>query len=109
MNEFNQAPASSLSLQLLLKELENLVAFESGRNGTPWISMARLTELFHEKHGFSPEQVAINQGYGDSLKSLIKSSGFFSIYSTQISQEFYIVLFQAVVPRYKQIQISPIQ
>jgi hypothetical protein len=109
MNEFKQAPASSLSLQLLLKELENLVAFESGRNGTPWISMARLTELFHEKHGFSPEQVALNQGYNDSLKSLIKSSGFFSIYSTQISQEFYITLFQAVVPSYKQIQISPIQ
>ncbi|MBD1942569.1 hypothetical protein H6F50_09405 [Coleofasciculus sp. FACHB-712] len=109
MNESNQAPSSSLSLQLLLKELENLVAFESGRNGTPWISMARLTELFHEKHGFSPEQVAINQGYSDSLKSLIKSSGNFSIYSTPISQEFHIALFQAVVPSYKEIQISPIQ
>ncbi len=108
MNESNQAPASSLSLHLLLKELENLVAFESGRNGTPWISMARLTEIFQEKHGSSPEEVAINQGYSDSLKSLIKSSGNFSIYSTPIPQEFYVALFKTVVPNYKQIQISPI-
>jgi hypothetical protein len=53
--------------------------------------------------------VAINQGYSDSLKSLIKSSGKFSIYSTPIPQEFYIALFQTVVPGYKQIHLSPNQ
>lgn len=60
--------------------------------------MTKLTELFYEKHGVLPEEVAKVQGYSDDLRSLLISSKRFSIYGTQGRQEFYVALFQAVVP-----------
>lgn len=112
MDEFSQHPSSSLSLQQLLTELENFIALESQRNGNPWISMARLSELFYEKYGISPEDLAKIQGYCNSLRNLLKSGKRFSIYSTQIPQEFYVALLHTIVPEFQQSQTTarhPIQ
>lgn len=108
MDEFHQDPSSSLSLQQLLKELENFTVFECQRNDNPWIKATRLSELFYEKYGVLPETVAKAQGCCDSFRSLIKSSKRFSIYGTPIPQEFYVALFQAVAPSFQQSQTIPL-
>lgn len=107
--ESHQDPSSFSSLQQLLEELENFIAQESGRKGNPWISMAQLSELFSQKYGVSPEEVAKVQGYSDSLRSLFISSGRFSIYATPTPQEFYVALFEAVVPKFYQSQATSIE
>lgn len=107
--EPHQDPSLLSSLQQLIEELENLMVLESSKNGTPWISITKLTELFYEKYEVSPEEVAKVQGYSDGLKSLFTSSRRFSIYATQIPQEFYVALLTAVVSGYNQNQTRPIQ
>lgn len=97
------------SLQQLIKELENLIVLESKRNGNPWISITKLTELFYEKYKVSPEEVAKAQGYSDGLRRLFTSSRRFSIYGTQSLQEFYVALLTEVVSGYDQEQTRPIQ
>lgn len=104
MDQSSQPPASSLTLKNLLQELENLIELESQRKGSPWSSAAKLTELFYEKYGVFPEDMAKAQGYAKDLRSLLKSSGRFSIYSTQIPQEFYVTLLKVVVPKSPQSQ-----
>lgn len=104
MDQSNQSPALSLSLKNLLQELENIIELESQRNNNPWSSAAKLSELFNEKYRVAPEDVAKAQGYAKDLRSLLKSSGRFSIYSTQIPQEFYVALFNVVVPQLQQSQ-----
>jgi hypothetical protein len=61
MAESLQALSLPLSLQQLEDELERLIAFEAQRNGNPWLSIDRVTELFSAKYGMSPEQLAIAQ------------------------------------------------
>ena len=102
-------PSSFSSLQQLLEELENFIALESSRNGNPWISVTTLSELFYEKYGVSPEEVAKVQGYSDSLRSLFTSSRRFSIYGTPTQQEYYITLFQAVFSGFDQSQATSIK
>ncbi|NER20268.1 MAG: hypothetical protein F6J96_05965 [Symploca sp. SIO1C2] len=104
--ELHQDPSSFSSRQELLEELENLISIESSRNGNPWISVAKLSELFCEKYRVSLEEVAKVQGYNYSLMSLFTSSRRFSIYGTQMPQDFYVALLQAVVPSYDQAQTS---
>jgi hypothetical protein len=99
--EFHQDPFSFSSLQLL-EELEYFIVIESGKNGNPWIHVTKLTEGFYKKYGVSLEEVAKIQGYSDGLRSIFTSSGRFSIYGTQIPQEFYVALFQVVVPNFHQ-------
>ena len=60
--------------KLLLEEVENLIAIESGSNGNPWICVAKLTEVFYEKHGVSLEVVAKVHGDSDGLRSFLTSS-----------------------------------
>ena len=105
----HQDPSSFSSLQQLLEELENLISLESSRNGNPWITVTKLSELFWEKYRVSLEEVAKLQGYSDSLRSLFTSSRRFSIYGTQMPQEFYVALLQVVVPVYNQAQTSSIK
>jgi hypothetical protein len=104
-----QNPSSFSSLQQLLGELENLILLESNRSGKPWISVARLSKLFHEKRGVSLKYIVQAKGYSDSLRSLFTSSKRFSIYGTQAPQEFYIALLHVVVPSCNQNQTKPIQ
>lgn len=104
MDQSSQSPALSLSLKNLLQELENIIELESQRNKNPWSSAAKLNELFYKKYGVDPEDVVKAQGYAKDLRSLLKSSGRFSIYSTQITQEFYVALFNVVVPKVQQSQ-----
>ncbi|MEG4533293.1 hypothetical protein [Microcoleus sp. D2_18a_D3] len=85
------------------------MAIESSRNGNPWISVARLTEIFYKKYGVSLEVVAKVQGYSYGLRSLLTSSGRFSIYGTPIPQEFYVALLQAVVPSFDEYQATSIK
>lgn len=106
--EFHQYPSSFSSLQLL-EELEKFIVIESGKNGNPWIHVTKLTEVFYEKYKVSLEEVAKIQYYSDSLRSLLTSSGRFSIYGTPIPQEFYIALIQAVVPSFHQSQATSIK
>ena len=107
MAESLQAPSLPSSLQQLEDELEHLIAFKAQQKGNPWLSIDRVTELFNAKYGMSPEQLAIAQGYGRGLRNLLKESGRFSIYGTQLPDEFYVALIQAVVFDYPQAQISP--
>ncbi len=109
MDESNQDPSSSLSLQQLLEELESLIALQAQSCGNPWVSVSRFTELFYEKYKVSPEAVAKSQGCSDGLRSLLRDSKRFSIYETQIYQEFYVSLLQTVVPRFQQFQTTSIQ
>ena len=109
MNEYNQNSSSSSSLQQLLKKLENCISLESSRNANPWVSVARLTELFYEKYRVSLEKAAKAQGYKDGLKSLLNGSRRFVIYSTQLPQEFYIALFQEIFPGFQQSRTTSIQ
>lgn len=106
--EFHQDPSSFSSLQLL-EELEYLIVIESAKNGTPWIQVDKLTELFDKKYRVSLEVLAKIQGYSDGLRSLLTSSGRFSIYATPIPQEFYVALLQAVVPSFHQSQTTSIK
>ncbi|MEG5046971.1 hypothetical protein [Microcoleus sp. B4-C1] len=85
------------------------MAIESSRNGNPWISVARLTEIFYKKYGVSLEVVAKVQGYSYGLRSLLTTSGRFSIYGTPIPQEFYVALLQAVVPSFDKYQATSIK
>ncbi|MEG5174610.1 hypothetical protein [Microcoleus sp. B3-D7] len=85
------------------------MAIESSRNGNPWISVARLTEIFYKKYGLSLEVVAKFQGYSYGLRSLLTSSGRFSIYGTPIPQEFYVALLQAVIPSFDEYQATSIK
>ncbi|PSB18015.1 hypothetical protein C7B65_16840 [Phormidesmis priestleyi ULC007] len=109
MDEPNQNSSSFLSLQQLLEELENFIVLESQRNGSPWIRVIRLTELFYEKYEVSPEEVAKVQGCSDGLRGFLRSSRRFSIYDTQVPQEFYVALLQAIVPDLQQSQAILIQ
>lgn len=102
-------PSSLSSLQQLLEELEYLVFLESSRGGSPWISIARLRQLFCKKYGVSLEDAAQARGYSDSLRSLLASSKQFSIYSTSIPQKFYVALLQVVVPDHGQLPTKPIE
>ncbi|NET58516.1 MAG: hypothetical protein F6K47_20890 [Symploca sp. SIO2E6] len=68
--ELHQDPSSFSSLQQLLEELENLISLESSRNSNPWISVAKLSELFCEKYRVSLE--AVVPGYNQAKKSSIK-------------------------------------
>lgn len=106
--ESHQDPSSFSSLQLL-EELEYFIVIESGKNGTPWIRVDKLTELFDKKYGVSLEVLAKVQGYSDGLRSLLTTSGRFSIYGTPIPQEFYVALLQAVVPSFHQSQPTSIK
>ncbi|HEY9628454.1 MAG TPA: hypothetical protein V6C84_14225 [Coleofasciculaceae cyanobacterium] len=106
MGELLQALSLPSSLQQLLEELEHLTALEAQQNGNPWLSIDRVTELFNAKYGMSPEHLAIAQGYGRDLRSLLKESGRFSIYGTPLPHEFYVALIQAVVFDYPQAQTS---
>lgn len=103
----HQNPSSFSSLQQLLEELEKLITLESSRNNNPWIDIARLSEIFTEKYGVLLEDVA--QSYGNSLRSLFRGSRRFSIYGTQIPQEFYVALLPEVVFGYNQNSTKPIQ
>lgn len=109
MDESNQDPSLSLLVQQLLEELERLIVLQSQTYGNPWVSVSRFTKLFYEKYKVSPEEVAKSQGYSDGLRSLLRDSKRFSIYDTQIYQEFYVALLQAVVPGFQQFQTTPIQ
>ncbi len=103
-----QNPSSFSSLQQLTEELANLIALESGESGNPWVSTTRLTELFCERYGVSPEDVANVQGCGNGLRSLFVRSKQFVIYPTQIPQEFYIALFRVIFPDFPQFQATPV-
>lgn len=108
--EPHKDPSSLSSLQQLIEELENLIVLESCRNGTPWISIAKLAELFYEKYKIPLEEVAkVPQGHKDGLRRLFLSSRRFSIYGTPIPQEFYVALLTAIVPSYDPNQSSPVQ
>ncbi len=107
--EFHQALSSFSSLQQLLEELETLIALESDRSGNPWVSVARLSRLLYKKYRVSLEEVAKTQDYGDSLRTLFRSSKRFSIYGTQNPQNFYVALFQAVIPDSSESQATSIK
>jgi hypothetical protein len=92
----------SLSLRQLLEELEGFIVLELERSGNSWISVNRLTKLFHNKHGISLEEEIKIQGCSNGLRSLLKSSGRFSIYGSAIPQQFYVALLQRIVPSYQQ-------
>jgi hypothetical protein len=106
--ESHQNLSSFSSLQHLLEELENLIALESDRKGSPWISVTKLSELFCKKYGVSLEAVAKAQGYSD-LRSLFRSSRRFSIYGTQAPQEYYVTLFHTVFPNVDPSQATSIR
>jgi hypothetical protein len=97
MESYQDLSSYSL-LQQLLEDLENFVTIESNRNGNPWITVSKLSELFYGKYKVSLEEMVKVQGHNDSLRSLFISSRRFSIYGTPIPQEFYVALFQAAVP-----------
>ena len=59
--------------------------------------------------GTEEPEVAKVQGYEDGLRSLFISSRRFSIYGTQILQEFYVALIKAILPSYDQDQKKSIQ
>jgi hypothetical protein len=105
----HQNSSSFSSLQQLLEELENLIFLEFSGKGNPWISVAKLSRLFHKKYGVSLEYIVQAQGYGHSFRSFFKNSRCFSIYGTPVAQEFYVALLQVVVPNYDQNQTRPIQ
>ena len=107
--ESDQDPSLFSSLQHLLEELEHFITLESRRSHNPWVSVDKLNELFFEKYGVSLEEVAKVQGHSDSLRNLFTSSSHFSIYVTNMPKEFYIALFQSVVPGFHQPQASPIK
>ena len=85
-----QDSSSLSSLQLLIEELKNLIALESSRKSNPWIRGIKLTELFYEKYGLSPEEVAKAQGHSGSLRSLLRNTESFSIRGSSLPQEFHI-------------------
>lgn len=107
--EPHQDPSSLSSLEQLIKELENFMVLESSRNGKPWISITKLTQLFYEKYKVTPEEVAKVLGYSDSLRSLFTSRRGFSVYGTQMPQEFYVAPLAEVVPSYDQHQTRTIK
>ncbi|MBD2037461.1 hypothetical protein H6F76_21090 [Leptolyngbya sp. FACHB-321] len=104
MDKSNQKLSSSL--QQLLEELESLIVLELERSGNSWISVARLAKLFHNQYGISLEEKIKIQGYSDGLRSLLKSSRRFSIYSSPIPQQFYVALLQRIVPDFQQPPIT---
>ncbi|MBW4695385.1 MAG: hypothetical protein KME27_26855 [Lyngbya sp. HA4199-MV5] len=77
MDESHRDHFSSLSLERLLEELENLIVLEFQRSGKPWVSVVILTELFYEKYGASPEAALKAQSCSDSLRNLLKKVGVF--------------------------------
>lgn len=98
------------SPQHLLKELENLINVEANRSGKPWISVAKLSALFHEKYGVLLEDVMpALQGDSSSLRSFLKTSKCFLIYGTSTPQRFYIALSQTVSPGLCPAQTGPIK
>lgn len=107
--EHHQDRVSLSSLKELINGLKNLIVLQSSKTGNPWISIHDLTDLFYQKYQVSPEEVAKEQGYRDDLRSLFIKSRCFSIYSTQMPQEFYVALLAVVVPNYNPNQTRPIQ
>lgn len=97
MDEYSQGLSSYLSLQQILEELENFIVLETQKNGRYWVSVDRLINLFYEKYKVSPEELVKVQHYSDGLKSFLKRSRRFLIYSTSIYQEFYVALAQEKV------------
>jgi hypothetical protein len=101
--------SSFLSLPLLFNQLEAILAEEYQGHHTPWIHIARLKEMVYQRHGISLDVAIQNQGSENSLKSALKRSQCFAIYSTPIAQDFYVARLQDTVPNYSQNNGKPIQ
>lgn len=96
-----------LSERQLLAELETLITDESRRCGTFWVHSTKLAELFDHKYQVSLEEVVKAQGY-DNLRSLLRGSRCFSIYSTSFPREFYIALAKDIISNFDQTSIGMI-
>lgn len=92
-------------LTQLIEELEDLVAEETEDSYSPWIKRSRLEQLFHQKNGFSIENILQDHGYFD-LKILLRKSHVFSIYESPIPKEFYIALLRKTVAGSKKSSIG---
>jgi hypothetical protein len=109
MNEYNTNSSSSSSLQQLIEKLENCISLESSRNNNPWVSVARLKDLFYKEYRVLLEKAVKDQGYKDGIKSFFQSTRCFAIYSTQLPQEFYVSVFQELYPGIHQSQANSSQ
>jgi hypothetical protein len=98
VKDYSWSPALSLPLTWLLEELEGLIENEFKNTGNPWVSKVRLTELFYEKHGSLPENIA--DLYDCSLKNILRSSNRFSIYNIVNPELFYVALYHSF-PQFK--------
>lgn len=77
-------------LKNLRQELETCMELETSESSSSWICTSRLTELFIERHGVSPEEVLRAQNYKGSLRDFLKGARRFAIYGTSSPQRFYV-------------------
>jgi hypothetical protein len=101
--------SSCSSLPRLFNQLEAILAEEYQNRNIPWIHIARLKEMVYQRYGMVLDHIIQNQDSDHSLKSLLKSSQRFAIYSTPIAQSFYVARLQDTVPNYSQNNGKPIQ
>jgi hypothetical protein len=100
MQESSNGSSTFPSWQEILTKIEELVDSESIIEGSPWVSNSRINELFHQKYEFSPEDVAKANGF--DFKNAIARSKRFSIYNTLNPHEFYIAIFNSILPEFLQ-------
>lgn len=100
---------SGLSLSQLFNQLDIILAEQYQVSNTPWTHITRLKEILHERYGIILDFDIQNHGLSNDLKSLLKSSQRFAIYSTAISQEFYVARLRDTVPNHHQNHGKPIQ
>jgi hypothetical protein len=101
-------PYSFLSSQQLLEELGNFIALESGKNDSPWVRVTKISNLFYEKYGVSPEEAFKSLDSRNSLRNFLTNSERFLIYGTPVPQEYYVALSQLVIPSCDQFRATSI-
>ncbi|MGG6294824.1 hypothetical protein ACQ4M4_10390 [Leptolyngbya sp. AN02str] len=97
MDESAVDPSSALRVQSLLVELEDVIVLESRVNGNAWVHVSKLTNYCFQKYGQSLEVLLHMQEKAVDIKSLLRQSGRFALYSTPVPGEFYVALLNAVV------------
>ncbi len=93
---------SGSSLSQLFNQLDIILVEQYQISNTPWMHIARLKGILHQRYGIFLDIDIQNYGLGNDLKSLLKSGQRFAIYSTAMAQEFYLARLQDAVPKHHQ-------
>jgi len=87
-----------LSSHPLFQELRQILNSEAEKRDSPWIKIDILRQAFLDKNDVSLESVIDALGYRDSLRKFLTKSKHFSIYSTQVQEDFYLAPPGEVMP-----------